>query len=181
MNKKELDAYKLSNIIRYSQQHKIKKESVAEHSFYVMLFIHQICEEFELDDRIKLLSLESGLLHDIPEIVTNDITYDVKQMVPEISALLQPYEEAVIKEQCPRAHKTLFHPDTPAERLAKRIVKHADILSVLQYCRNEESLGNRHFVSLRWETEDRLEESKDELIKLIIQYTEMEGKRYAEK
>lgn len=182
MNEKvELDVYKLSNITRYSQQHKVKNESVAEHSFYVMFFIHQICDDFELDDKVKLCSLEAGLLHDIPEIVTNDITYDVKVMVPEISGLLQPYEEAIIKEQSPRAHKILFNPGSPFERLVRRIVKHADILSVLQYCRNEEKLGNRNFIPLINETEQRLDESRQELGKLVIQYVETEESYYAKK
>lgn len=111
--------------------------------------------------------MEAATLHDIPEVITNDITYDVKKMIPEVRALLQPYEENVIKEHSVRAHKVLFHPETPEELLAKRIVKHADILSVLQYCQNEEALGNKGFTELRQATERRVEKSKKQLMNLI--------------
>lgn len=177
----DFNVYKLSNITRFSQQHKIKNESVAEHSYYVMWFINRICSQYELDDTIRLLSLEAGLLHDIPEVVTNDITYDVKTMIPDISALLQPYEEKAILEHSVRSHQMLFYPANATDRLVKRIVKHADILSVLQYCQNEETLGNTNFKKLREETEKRLDESSLELGKLIIQYMETEENCYAKK
>lgn len=168
----DFNVYKLSNIVRYSQQNKISHESVAEHSFYVMWFINRLCTKYELDDKIRLLSLEAGLLHDIPEVITNDITYDVKRMVPEVCALLQPYEEETILEHSPRAHKILFNPETKEEKLAKKIVKHADILSVMQYCQHEERLGNKNFIELSKATEKRLAMSRKELMFEIQSYKE---------
>ena len=159
----DFNVYKMSNIIRYSQQNKIKQESVAEHSYFVMWFINRLCTKYNLNDNIRLLALEAGLLHDVPEVITNDITYDVKQMIPEVSALLQPYEEDVIKEHSYNAWKVLFNPETEDEILAKTIVKHADILSVYQYCYNEEMLGNKNFTELRKATNERLVKSKENL------------------
>ena len=163
----DYNVYKLSNITRYSQQNKIKHESVAEHSFYVMWFINRLCTKYELSDTIRLMALEAGLLHDVPEVITNDITYDVKQMIPEISGLLQPYEEEIVKEHSSKAHEVLFNPLTKEQILAKKIVKHADILSVLQYCQNEENLGNKNFTELREATEKRLKKSKAEMLTVI--------------
>lgn len=113
------------------------------------------------------MALEAALLHDIPEIVTNDITYDVKQMIPEVPALLQPYEEQIINEHSMEACNILFYPSTKEEMIAKKLVKHADILSVLQYCQNEETLGNKNFIELRKATEKRLSTSKMELELLV--------------
>lgn len=163
----DYNVYKLSNIIRYSQQHKIKNESVAEHSFYVTWFVNRICTKYQLCDRMRLMALETALLHDIPEVITNDITYDVKRMIPEVSGLLQPYEEEIIQEHSERAHKILFNPESYEEQLAKAIVKHADILSVLQYCQHEETLGNKSFIELRKHTEERKRSSKKRLEELI--------------
>ena len=163
----DYNVYKLSNIIRYSQQNKIKNESVAEHSFYVMWFVNRLCTKYGLSDIIRLRALESALLHDIPEVITNDITYDVKQMIPEVSALLQPYEVETIREHSDRACKVLFDPETYEERVAKRLVKHADVLSVLQYCQHEECLGNKNFTELRRATEQRVKQSKEELLTVI--------------
>ena len=163
----DYNVYKLSNIIRYSQQSKIKSESVAEHSFYVIWFVNRLCTKYSLCDKIKLMALESALLHDVPEVITNDITYDVKQMVPEISVLLEPYEGSVISEHSKVAYNVLINPQSDEEVIAKKLVKHADILSVLQYCQNEETLGNKSFTSLRQATEERARLSSDELVKAI--------------
>ena len=163
----DYNVYKLSNIIRYSQQNKIKNETVAEHSYYVSWFVNRLCTKYSLSDTIRLMALEAALLHDVPEVITNDITYDVKRMIPEVPALLQPYEEEVIREHSLRAHKVLFNPETNDEIVAKKIVKHADILSVLQYCQNEEELGNKNFTELRKATEKRVKESRDALIASI--------------
>lgn len=163
----DYNVYKLSNIIRYSQQNKIKNETVAEHSYYVTWFVNRLCTKYELGDTIRLMALETALLHDIPEVITNDITYDVKRMIPEVPALLQPYEEEAIKEHSLRAYKVLFNPETPEEIIAKKVVKHADILSVLQYCQNEEMLGNKNFTELRRATEQRVKDSREDLVKAI--------------
>ena len=163
----DYNVYKLSNIIRYSQQNKIKNETVAEHSYYVSWFVNRLCTKYSLSDTIRLMALEAALLHDVPEVITNDITYDVKRMIPEVPGLLQPYEEEVIMEHSSRAHKVLFNPETNDEIIAKKIVKHADILSVLQYCQNEEELGNKNFTELRKATEKRVKESRDALIASI--------------
>ena len=163
----DYNVYKLSNIIRYSQQNKIKNETVAEHSYYVTWFVNRLCTKYELGDTIRLMALETALLHDIPEVITNDITYDVKRMIPEVPALLQPYEEEVIKEHSSRAYKVLFNPETTEEIIAKKVVKHADILSVLQYCQNEEMLGNKSFTELRRATEQRVKDSREDLVKAI--------------
>lgn len=163
----DYNVYKLSNIIRYSQQNKIKNETVAEHSYYVSWFVNRLCTKYSLSDTIRLMALEAALLHDVPEVITNDITYDVKRMIPEVPGLLQPYEEEVIREHSSRAHKVLFNPETNDEIIAKKIVKHADILSVLQYCQNEEALGNKNFTELRKATEQRVKESRDALVASI--------------
>lgn len=163
----DYNVYKLTNIIRYSQLNKIKQESVAEHSYYVMWFVNRLCTKYELCDRIRLQALEAALLHDIPEVITNDITYDVKRMIPEVSALLQPYEKQVISEHSVNACNTLFYPETDEDFVAKALVKHADILSVMQYCHNEECLGNKNFTELRQASEQRVAESKAKLEEAI--------------
>ena len=159
----DFNVYKMSNIVRYSQQNKIKNESVAEHSYFVMWFINRLCTKYKLCDKIRLMAMEAGLLHDVPEVITNDITYDVKQMIPEVSDLLQPYEEEVVKEHSYTAWKILFNPKTEEEVLAKALVKHADILSVYQYCYNEDMLGNKNFTELRKATSERLKKSRTDL------------------
>jgi len=163
----DMNVYKLSNVIRYSQQDKIKNESVAEHSFYVAWFANRICTKYNLCGKIRLMALEAAILHDIPEAITNDITYDVKCMIPEISTLLQPYEENIIIEHSIDVYETLFHPESWEQRVAKAVVKHADVLSVLQYCQHEEMLGNKSFSELRAATELRVKQSREDMLTVI--------------
>ena len=163
----DFNIYKLTNIIRFSQLPKIKNESVAEHSYFVMWFVNRICTINKLSDKIRLTALQSALLHDIPEIITNDITYDVKKMIPQISSIIEPYEKQVISEHSIDVVNTLFYPDSYEERVAKKVVKHADILSVMLYCMNEAHLGNKAFDELVKETELRLEKSREELFEEI--------------
>lgn len=163
----DYNVYKLSNIIRYSQQDKIKNESVAEHSFYVAWFVNRLCTKHNLCGKIRLMALEAAILHDVPEVITNDITYDVKCMIPEISGLLQPYEEDIVKEHSLEAWETLFHPQTWEQRVAKAVVKHADVLSVFQYCSHEEALGNRSFAELRKATQQRIHQTRSEMLTVI--------------
>ena len=162
--------YKLSNIVRYCQKSKIKHETVAEHSFYVGWFILKLCRQYKIPDDIKLLALETGLLHDIPEIITNDITYDVKKMIPEIPKLLQPYEEEIIGEHSKVAQKSLYNPETPAEIIANRLVAHADNLSVFQYCEHEERFGNKNFIILKNDSLYRVARSRYSLEEAISKY-----------
>ena len=171
------NVYRMSNIIRYSQLDKIKNESVAEHSYYVAWFVNRVCTEFHLCSTIRLMALEAAILHDVPEVITNDITYDVKCMVPEIKELLQPYEEQIIKEHSYPVWETLFHPKSWNQRVAKAVVKHADILSVVQYCHHEEMLGNKSFTELREASQERAMKTLDELLTVIREGDE----RYAEK
>lgn len=163
----DYNIYKLSNIVRYSQLSKIKNESVAEHSFFVMWFVNELCTKFQLSDTIRLRALETALLHDIPEIITNDITHDVKCMIPEIPKLLEPYEKRVIGEHSSRAYETLFCPESYEARVAKELVNHADILSVMLYCMNEKELGNKAFEELVQGTKDRLNSSREKLLEEI--------------
>ena len=161
------NVYKLTNLIRYSQQRRNKNESVAEHSYFVIWFVNRLCTEYEICDRIRLMALEAALLHDIPEIITNDITHDVKKMIPGIPALLQPYEEEIIREHSQTSHKVLFYPEAEDEVIANLLVKLADVLSVKQYCLNEEWLGNRSFTDLRRETEYRVATARETLEEAI--------------
>ena len=91
--------YRLQNIVRYNTWQKINSESVAEHSFFVVLFAHKICDYYKVNDNIKLVCLEMCTIHDAPEIVINDITYDAKCAMPEITKILEKYENKFFEEE----------------------------------------------------------------------------------
>ena len=165
--------HQLNNIIRYNTRNKINPESVASHSFFAAYFVLSICREYNIPDTIKLLALESAVVHDIPEVFINDITYDCKQLVPDIETLLKPYERSVLEQISPDSARILLGGAlTVDEALAQAIVKWADVLSVKQYALSEVELGNQVFKRILDENEARLRMVEKEFKKIYQHYTD---------
>jgi 5'-deoxynucleotidase YfbR-like HD superfamily hydrolase len=161
--------YQLDNIVRYNTFPKVKQESVATHSYYVGLFTMMICDELCVSSAVKLKALEAALVHDVPEIVTNDITYAAKKNMPGISSILERYEEEMLREtfpaQCDHIHGKVKSKD---EMLALEIVKLADIISVLQFVDYEISMGNQNVIDWVGDTLERIKVQKQNIERLGI-------------
>ena len=136
------EVYRLASIVRYNTQQRIKDESVATHSFYTSLFTKMLYDSLGVSKEVKLAAIELALVHDASEIVTNDITYDAKQAMPEVVPILEGYEKRFTNEHFPDIVSLMFGDENA---LIRTIVKAADILSVIQYCGNEVDLGNEGF------------------------------------
>lgn len=152
----DAEVYKLNSLIRYSTRLRCKDESVASHSFFVLWFTKKICNDYKLNDDIRLMAYDAAIIHDVPEIYTNDITYDVKCKIPAINDIIKPIEEEVVKTHCSTSHAVLFEPDTFSQKVAHHVVKLADIMSVYQYCANEVSMGNTNFEEMLGDTRRRM-------------------------
>lgn len=148
-----LEMYKLKNIKRYNHRTRLKEESVAEHSFFTTLIALELCKKFKLNDKDTLLCLVKSLLHDMPEIEFNDITYDVKLKL-NLYPLLKIHEDKYFEEHFADYASILTNDD---ENLINLIVKYADAMSVLQYSYNELDLGNNTFEQIKLDTLNRLE------------------------
>lgn len=133
-----LKFYGLKNLIRYNHRLRIKNESVAEHSFFTTLFTIQLCDEFNIGGEIKEIAIIKALLHDLPEIEFNDITHDVKEKL-NLRELINKAEHHYLTNNL-SIFTLAFMFDT--NDIANTIVEYADALSVLQYCKNEQLLGN---------------------------------------
>lgn len=150
--------HQLNNIVRYNTRNKINPESVASHSFFTAYFVLSICKDYNISNGIKLLALESAVLHDVPEIFINDITYDCKKLIPEITDILKPYEKAILSQVSDIAAAVLFDDNLgPTAELAKAIVILADVLSVKQYALSEVELGNKPFEHILESSEERVQ------------------------
>ena len=160
----ELDALSvMSNISRYNTRYRIKNESVAAHSYYTIWFTSVICSHLKLSPEDTLLAMECAMLHDVPEIYINDITYDCKTMIPELTKLLEPYESTIIEQLSDVAAYILFDPQTPKHKLINTIVRYADVVSVKQFALSEIKLGNTSFKPILASAHERLEELSEVL------------------
>lgn len=133
-----IDVYRLKNVVRYNTRNIIKKESVAEHSFYVALFALKICNDYNVDPRTEKRAIIKALLHDMPEIELNDITHDVKEKL-NLRPFLKKYEDEYFDTHFSE-HRSLMK---EGDEKTNAIVDYADTMSVYQYALNETLLGNQ--------------------------------------
>ena len=134
-----MQLYQLKDVIRYNCRKHLKDESVAEHSYYVALFAMMICNKHHVSDKTKIDAISKALLHDLPEIETNDITHDVKEKL-HLRPLLKKYEDEYYEKNF-KQNAALMKDDS--DNLVNAIVLYADILSVRQFCMNEVIMGNK--------------------------------------
>ena len=53
---KVMETYILNGVKRYSNRHRIKEESVAEHSFHVALLAFRICKDMGCDEHTPIVT-----------------------------------------------------------------------------------------------------------------------------
>lgn len=171
LNKESLRLlYRLNNIVRYNTLPKIGTETVAAHSYYVVLFTMMICDELNLDEEIKLQAMQMATVHDISESIANDVTHDVKEMIPEIDKLLEDYDKKFLYLNFPDQNWICYCVAQEGTKLdiSRLIVKLADVISVWQFADNQLMLGNIYFTEFFSNTMKRINKIKDELEKRNI-------------
>lgn len=142
--------YTLSNVIRYNNRIRLTDESVAEHTCFVSVFCLKILAQirdafphFVSNNHVEFLKLERDVLilatlHDMPESLTSDIPHNVKMAFPAFNDILRDLENDYYIR-----HWFTYYPDVMfPTNIEFAILKLADAYSVLQYCMNEQSLGN---------------------------------------
>ena len=161
---KLIELYQLKSIIRYNNKQKLTSESVAEHSFYVALMGMMISDELLLKPKYRQLVIIKALLHDMPEVEINDITYDVKTRL-HLQEFLAKYEEDYYQRNFPIYADLMKKHSDGIFHLIDLIVDLADALSVKQFSSNEMQLGNRSEImtGIFNESESRIEQIKQKL------------------
>ncbi|MCX7924112.1 MAG: HD domain-containing protein [Clostridia bacterium] len=159
--------YQLDNIIRYNTFPKFKQESVATHSYYVALFTMMICDELDVDSEIHVKAIEMALVHDIPEVVINDVTYAAKKAIPGLREMLEKHELNILHDMYPRQYAYLNSPTTK-EEIAEAIVRLADIISVLQFVDYEVSMGNQNVIDWVGDTIERIKVQKEKIERMGV-------------
>lgn len=128
--------YVLAKTLRYNNRTHLQEESVAEHSFFVALFSLKIVQLLKLPEELELRILRLAVLHDCAESITSDIPHNVKKLYPDFAAFLKTVEDQYYSKNW-SYFKTKLD-----DEIAEAVVKLADNYSVLQFCINEQRLGN---------------------------------------
>lgn len=150
--------YKLELIHRFNTTFRIKNESVASHTFFVMLISRELCKKYEekFHAHLDLLKIyEMGLIHDIPEMKLGDVTHEVKMQHAEIKTAIDNCEISELRKIFSAddgRSEYMYTEFTNNNNIETRIVHLADVLSVILYIENEMSLGNRNVESMYIDT-----------------------------
>lgn len=139
------EIYRMSDLVRYNTREVIKKQNLADHSYYVCLNILNICRQFNISKEIESECLRIGLVHDIGEIYTGDLPYDFKHSSKELEEMFDKAEIEMLEKHLPiyaEIHKKYIEYQK-TNKLIFTIVKFADSLDVTYYAKREMRLGNQ--------------------------------------
>lgn len=136
------EVYSLKHIIRYNNIPKICQESVAEHTFFVTAIVLDLNKyyKFNLERAIIMATI-----HDFIESYIGDITRDVKNKYKVMAEAIEIAE----KEAWPQFYPEYVEYINELEEqktVTSKIVKLADVLSVVQYTKTEIKLGNSGYI-----------------------------------
>jgi 5'-deoxynucleotidase YfbR-like HD superfamily hydrolase len=146
-----------------------RQQYVAEHSYFVSLYVAEIIEMFtpHWTPTEKYNALRAALVHDIAEARTSDIPGPVKREIKD-DAKLSALESRVIESMG-------FEGWGPREEV-KKIIKIADLIDELFYMRAERVSGNLLAADMYDLIEDRLEKAVNNwsllYAKEIMQYVQ---------
>lgn len=168
-NLNDTNILKMSDLMRYNGRFKIKDESIAEHSFYVAYNVLNICHKYGMSDEIKLKALEFAVIHDIPELYTNDICYITKRDNPKLAAILDEVERDFVENEMPEIRDAFFELQNSKNSIEHTILKLADGLSVLQFASREIALGNQseEMLGIKNESKQRVEQLENILRNIV--------------
>lgn len=120
---------------RWSTTPAINRQTIADHSFYVVLYTIHLCDHLRVHGGERIMALEWAAIHDMPETVTSDIPGPVKREVTS-DERLEKVEAQIFNE--------LGYGDPEPSDMAKRIVKAANLIDEVYYLHSERLLGNRY-------------------------------------
>lgn len=139
------DIRRVSHVNRYSSFPVLRKENVAEHSFWVALLSLSIADDLGLTLEERFLVVSRALVHDIDESITGDFIRSIKHSDPELLSRLDAVSGKVVSDfDDLLGTQYLERWDNAKEPgLLGDIVRLVDFAVVLAYLIEEERMGNR--------------------------------------
>jgi len=132
---------RLSHVERWDTFPRIKRQSVAEHSFYVALYVSQICDLLGVKETQKLRAIDYALRHDASEAVTGDILGPIKKCIVNQGRLEEI--ESIFADQVHDYSMYRKAGDDHGTYWTRDLIKVADKIDELFYTAEEQALGNR--------------------------------------
>lgn len=131
----------LAHVPRWAVVPHIRRQSVAEHSFYVALYTDKLCKMLEWDDLHTSIAVSYALRHDMFEIFSGDIPSPAKRILTSDDTV-NAFNSHFVKSM-PADYK-----DGIPTREIHEVVKLADKLDEFFWLCTETGLGNRSVAAL---------------------------------
>jgi len=144
--------HRLSHVNRYSSIPTIRKENVAEHSWYVAFYSYLLAKDLERRYKDEELEIDYGkllgraLLHDLDESLTGDFLRIIKYGHPDLKKALDEVSVSMMIHMTKEVGVNLL-PDWKSAKdddLEGHIVQVVDLARVVSYIWEEIKLGNEH-------------------------------------
>lgn len=117
---------------RYHVKRTHRQQSVAEHTFGMLMLVKQVTGGERADYRMVAL-YEAILHHDLPELFTGDIPAPIKRAHPDLGPLMNSIEEGLYP---------LYRDTTTLYDLDYALLKWADRMDLVLWCLEEVRMGN---------------------------------------
>jgi len=194
---------RVDNIIQWQERDVFQRESVSQHSFKVSVFTRIILEDIFEDifgdrdfngriDKFKLDCVTHAIFHDFDEaIFLRDAAHSIKYNKfngLEIREAINHYVEHQFFEEFKEddgvesdSVKMLHNSIVCVDPQVKKVVKVADWMALLYFCRRELALGNLNFTKTYEYCKDSLLKAASQMIYDIGAYvTEINPQKFLE-
>ena len=172
----------MANLNRYNGSSKLHNQSVAEHSYNVIVFASLFCKINGFSRKLRSAVIDAAMSHDMAESVLSDIPHDAKKSIEKLigceisqfekdvmqSELSYFYEDFCRSEGVSTGLKDVYEEDVELStngQLISLICKYCDTLDVLMYLDIESKLGNDFHIK-REDVVERLRGYKDKILKI---------------
>lgn len=145
----------LSHVERWGTSPRLHRQSVADHSFYVVLYTDQLTGLLKWPHARRYKALHWATIHDAPEAVTGDIIGPLKRTVVNKKGLNE-YEARVYDHL-----GADYYNHDASDWQVRDVVKAANLIDEVFYQTVEAMMGNKFFVTL-------VEYSKSRCVKALV-------------
>ncbi len=145
-------------IDRFNKTPTIKRETVSQHSYWVILFSRLIAAAYTKKPNFTFIiaCVDAAITHDYDETITGDVLFDFKHNLlngEEVCKLIDDYVSSKLADDHfdnieMSEYITASLKLQKENKLVKAVIKVADWLACLKYEYQELNLGNKAFISI---------------------------------
>tara|TARA_R110002110_G_scaffold142015_8_gene330139 strand:+ start:8460 stop:9005 length:546 start_codon:yes stop_codon:yes gene_type:complete len=155
----------LQHVPRWTIIRTLRRQSVAEHSYYVTLYATFIAIELDLKTNDINWITQYALTHDFDEMVSGDIPTPYKRGTE--------YDDKLITKHSKKMGSTILINEPTDIRLCMEVVKVADEFEACMYLADEKAMGNSTIepllADIMWHLEKKAENLEEGLYKKLAE------------